>query len=72
MAAVKRHLVLHYSDAYIFWSFVVIEPIPGVLENALGSLMRSNWPKLAGLAQEYSYFRLCFISVFIDVKGHSV
>ena len=29
LAAVKRLLVAHYYEAYIFWFFVIIEPIKG-------------------------------------------
>ena len=32
LATVKSLTVLHYSVAYIFWFFVVAEPIPGFLK----------------------------------------
>ena len=32
---VKRLPALHYSVIYIFWSFVIIEPIPIFLKNDL-------------------------------------
>ena len=33
MAVVNRLSVLHYSVVYNFWSFAIIEPIPGVLKS---------------------------------------
>ena len=32
VATVKRLPVLHFSRVYIFWSFEIIKPIPGILE----------------------------------------
>ena len=64
VAVVKRLFALHYSVDYICNVIPLGSRIPlWYFETIKGSLMRSNWPKLASLAQTTCTFYYTFSCV---------
>ena len=63
----KMSPVLHYSVVYIFWSFVILNPLQDLWKFIWESLVRPNWLKLTSLARKDGHFRNFQFSVWLCV-----